>query len=216
MGDCFSIDSQSRGASNCSMVIATGCSATDMQPTMRSPASQAASRSHSPSAGRICAASSTIAKQGHAPVASEALERIAKRYVIEKTMRGRSAEERRIVRQQRSKPLVTRSQVLVRTPTHASCGQIRNRRGHPLGLPSDAIPTKYRPVPATARQPISAPSAGEGSKVTSLPADKGMEPNRPLASVTSEHPSHVRVATASLIGTAIEWYDFFLYGTAAG
>jgi MFS transporter, MHS family, shikimate and dehydroshikimate transport protein len=28
-------------------------------------------------------------------------------------------------------------------------------------------------------------------------------------------PSHVKVATASLIGTAIEWYDFFLYGTAA-
>jgi len=28
-------------------------------------------------------------------------------------------------------------------------------------------------------------------------------------------PSHVAVATASLIGTAIEWYDFFLYGTAA-
>src|SRR5262247_171384 len=27
--------------------------------------------------------------------------------------------------------------------------------------------------------------------------------------------SHVTVATASLIGTAIEWYDFFLYGTAA-
>jgi transposase len=47
-----------------------------------------------------------IAKEGHAPVASEALERIAKPYVIEKTMRGRSAEERRIVRQERSKPLV--------------------------------------------------------------------------------------------------------------
>jgi metabolite-proton symporter len=28
-------------------------------------------------------------------------------------------------------------------------------------------------------------------------------------------PSHVKVALASLIGTAIEWYDFFLYGTAA-
>ena len=27
--------------------------------------------------------------------------------------------------------------------------------------------------------------------------------------------SHVKVATASLIGTTIEWYDFFLYGTAA-
>ena len=27
--------------------------------------------------------------------------------------------------------------------------------------------------------------------------------------------SHVRVATASLIGTSIEWYDFFIYGTCA-
>src|SRR6202790_3082394 len=32
---------------------------------------------------------------------------------------------------------------------------------------------------------------------------------------TRPHQSHVTVATASLIGTAIEWYDFFLYGTAA-
>lgn len=32
----------------------------------------------------------------------------------------------------------------------------------------------------------------------------------------AKHPSHVKVATASLIGTAIEWYDFFLYGTAGG
>ena len=32
---------------------------------------------------------------------------------------------------------------------------------------------------------------------------------------TRPPPSHVKVATASLIGTAIEWYDFFLYGTAA-
>jgi metabolite-proton symporter len=31
----------------------------------------------------------------------------------------------------------------------------------------------------------------------------------------ARRPPHVRVATASLIGTAIEWYDFFLYGTAA-
>lgn len=47
-----------------------------------------------------------ITKDDHAPVASEALERIAKIYVIEKTIRGRSAEERRAVRQERSKPLV--------------------------------------------------------------------------------------------------------------
>jgi hypothetical protein len=26
---------------------------------------------------------------------------------------------------------------------------------------------------------------------------------------------HVKVAFASLVGTAIEWYDFFLYGTSA-
>ena len=31
----------------------------------------------------------------------------------------------------------------------------------------------------------------------------------------AERPAHLKVATASLIGTAIEWYDFFLYGTAA-
>jgi MFS transporter, MHS family, shikimate and dehydroshikimate transport protein len=38
-----------------------------------------------------------------------------------------------------------------------------------------------------------------------------------MASTTLDttRTSHVKVATASLIGTAIEWYDFFLYGTAA-
>ena len=34
---------------------------------------------------------------------------------------------------------------------------------------------------------------------------------------TTEHRSHLRKAIiASTIGTTIEWYDFFLYGTAAG
>jgi hypothetical protein len=46
-----------------------------------------------------------IAKDGPAPIASEALERIAKLYAIEKTIRGQSADERLLVRQQRSKPL---------------------------------------------------------------------------------------------------------------
>ena len=33
----------------------------------------------------------------------------------------------------------------------------------------------------------------------------------------SEHSTQLRKAViASTIGTAIEWYDFFLYGTAAG
>jgi transposase len=47
-----------------------------------------------------------IAKGGSAPIASEALERIAALYAIEKTIRGRSADERRAVRQEKSKPLV--------------------------------------------------------------------------------------------------------------
>ena len=47
-----------------------------------------------------------IAKDGNAPIASEALERIAKLYLIEKTIRGQPADARRAVRQQRSKPLV--------------------------------------------------------------------------------------------------------------
>ena len=47
-----------------------------------------------------------LAKDGCAPIASEALERIAALYAIEKTIRGRSAEQRRTARQQQSKPLV--------------------------------------------------------------------------------------------------------------
>jgi hypothetical protein len=47
-----------------------------------------------------------IAQGGPAPIASEALERIAVLYAIEKTIRGKSAGERRAVRQEKSKPLV--------------------------------------------------------------------------------------------------------------
>ena len=44
--------------------------------------------------------------KGEAPIAREALERIAEFYAIEKTIRGLSADERRRVRQVKSKPLV--------------------------------------------------------------------------------------------------------------
>jgi transposase len=46
-----------------------------------------------------------LATPGPAPIASEALERIAEFYAIEKDIRGRSAEERRLIRQQKSQPL---------------------------------------------------------------------------------------------------------------
>jgi transposase len=47
-----------------------------------------------------------LAAAGPAPIASEALERIAGLYAIEKEIRGRSAEERRAVRQDRSRPIL--------------------------------------------------------------------------------------------------------------
>jgi transposase len=47
-----------------------------------------------------------IAKKGPAPIAEETLRRIAALYAIEARIRGRSAEERRAVRQAESKPLV--------------------------------------------------------------------------------------------------------------
>ena len=46
-----------------------------------------------------------LATAGPAPIASEALKHIAAFYAIEKEIRGRSAEERRLVRQQTSRPL---------------------------------------------------------------------------------------------------------------
>jgi transposase len=47
-----------------------------------------------------------LATPGPAPIASEALEHIAKLYAIEKDIRGRDADERRRLRQQKSRPLV--------------------------------------------------------------------------------------------------------------
>jgi transposase len=41
-----------------------------------------------------------------APIASEALERIAWLYAVEKEIRGRSADERRVTRQDRSRPII--------------------------------------------------------------------------------------------------------------
>ena len=46
-----------------------------------------------------------LATPGPAPIASEALKRIAEFYAIEKDIRGRSAEERRLIRKQKSQPL---------------------------------------------------------------------------------------------------------------
>ena len=47
-----------------------------------------------------------LAAAGPAPIASEALERIASLYAIEKDIRGRGANERRAVRRENSRPIL--------------------------------------------------------------------------------------------------------------
>ena len=47
-----------------------------------------------------------LAQSGPAPIATEALQRIAELYRIESEIRGRSPEERRTVRQERSRPVI--------------------------------------------------------------------------------------------------------------
>jgi transposase len=48
-----------------------------------------------------------LAKSPPAPIAAEALERIASLYRIESEIRGSSADERRTARQERSKPVTS-------------------------------------------------------------------------------------------------------------
>jgi transposase len=55
-----------------------------------------------------------LAIAGPAPIASEALERIAKLYAVESEFRGRSADERRAVRQEKSKPIIDDLEVWLR------------------------------------------------------------------------------------------------------
>ncbi|WP_163981193.1 IS66 family transposase, partial [Raoultella ornithinolytica] len=47
-----------------------------------------------------------LAQSGPAPIATEALQRIAELYKIESEIRGRSPEERRTARQERSRPVI--------------------------------------------------------------------------------------------------------------
>jgi transposase len=81
-----------------------------------------------------------VVQDGPAPIASEALERIAALYAIEKTIRGRSADERRAIRQERSKPLVLAlkawfEQQLTRVSGKATIAEhIRYALNHWVGL----------------------------------------------------------------------------------
>ena len=52
-----------------------------------------------------------------------------------------------------------------------------------------------------------------GDRVTNRPRNGTTPPSTTLPDPPRSEA--VRVALASLIGTSVEWYDFFLYGTAA-
>ena len=56
-----------------------------------------------------------LAYPGPAPIAAEALTRIAALYRIEQDIRGRSADQRRAVRQEHSRPLVEDLEPWLRT-----------------------------------------------------------------------------------------------------
>jgi hypothetical protein len=73
-----------------------------------------------------------IAQGDPAPIANEALERIAALYAIEKTIRGRSAGERRTVSPGKEQASGAGAQSLVRVAAHTCLRQSDDRRGHPL------------------------------------------------------------------------------------
>ena len=81
-----------------------------------------------------------LAKSPPAPIATEALKRIAELYEIEAEIRGKSANERRVVRQEKTKPLVATlktwlEKILVQVASASSIAQaIRYGLNHWDGL----------------------------------------------------------------------------------
>jgi len=80
-----------------------------------------------------------LASAGPAPIAAEALARLAALYRIEGDLRGRSAEER----QARSRPLLEAFEPWLRAPARADQPEERARRGDPL-----------RPIPLVGAEPV--------------------------------------------------------------
>ena len=80
-------------------------------------------------------------------------KRIAAFYAIEKDIRGRSAEERRLVRQQKSRPLVDAFEPWLRAKLGSDQPEEQARRGHPLrALALGGPDALHRRRPHRARQ----------------------------------------------------------------
>ena len=119
-----------------------------------------------------------LAAAGPAPIASEALERIAGLYAIEKDIRGRSADERRAIRQEKSWPIVAdlepwlRAKLArsVKRPSSLRQSAMHYRVG--MGLPassttvhridSNVVERSIRPIALNRKNALFAGSDGGG------------------------------------------------------
>ena len=73
---------------------------------------------------------------------------------------------------------------------------------------------RQAPGPPDARRPSQAPSSYPS--ITAVPFPQQEKPASEHTSVRSARANQRRVAFATIIGTTVEWYDFFIYATAAG
>jgi Transposase IS66 family/IS66 Orf2 like protein len=98
-----------------------------------------------------------LAVAGPAPIASEALERIAALYAIEQDIRGRSAEERRAVRQNRTRPLLTDLETWLRQKLSLISQKIKlaeatpNPTGSASPASSTTVASRWTPTLLSAR-----------------------------------------------------------------
>jgi len=116
-----------------------------------------------------------IARSPPAPIASEALTRIAEFYRIETEIRGKSADERRAVRQQKTRPLVAAlktwiEQILAQVPTASSIaetiryglnqwhGLVRFLDDGHIEIDSNTVERSMRPVALTRKNALFAGS----------------------------------------------------------
>jgi hypothetical protein len=100
---------------------------------------------------------------GPAPIASRGLERIAGRYAIEKEIRGRCADERRAVRQDRSRPIVDDLEPWL----HAKLELISQKTTPRLSV-THSIPRSRRKKGITAANSQNKPNLADGSVVISV------------------------------------------------
>jgi transposase len=94
-----------------------------------------------------------LAKSAPAPIATEALRRIAELYEIEADIRGKSADERRAVRQQKTKPLIEALKTWLEKPLAQVPGRsniakaIRYALKHWEGSPASSMTAASRSTP---------------------------------------------------------------------